>query len=146
MADAAGRFQNLSALKPKPLRRLIHGTNDDERSVMGVDRGGAGGFDFVLGQQFGQQGARFARTFGEFGKGGGKPAPADIFYQNRPFFRRGRALLAFYFFERADDIEVLIEFLPGRAFTKMVGIRDAIAIEIPRRALRLVSIRRVAVR
>ena len=28
MADAAGRFQNLSALKTKPLRRLIHGADD----------------------------------------------------------------------------------------------------------------------
>jgi hypothetical protein len=99
---------------------------------MGVERSGTGGFNFVPGQQFGKLGARPARTFWKFGKCGGKPAPADIFYQNRPLFRRGRSLLVFNLPERADGVEVLIELLLGRAFTKAVGIGDAIAIKILR--------------
>ena len=99
---------------------------------MGVECGGASGFNFVPGQQFGKLGAWLARTFRQFGKGGGKTAPADIFYENRPFLRRGRSLPVFNLPESADDIEVLIELLLGRAFAKAVGVGDTIAIKILR--------------
>jgi len=99
---------------------------------MGVEGGGAGGCDFVLGQQFGKLGAWLARAIRQFGKGGGKSAPADIFYEHRPFFRRGWSLLVFNLPKRADGIEVLIELLLGRAFTKLVGVGDAVAIKILR--------------
>jgi hypothetical protein len=108
---------------------------------MGVESGGAGGLDFVLGQQFGKLGARLARTFRQFGKGGGKAAPADIFYQYRPFFRRGRSPLVFNLPKCADGIEVLIELLLGRAFTKAVGISDAVAIRIFRLTTSLMAFR-----
>jgi len=99
---------------------------------MGVKGGRAGGFDFSLGQQFGKLGARSARALGKFGEGGGKSAPTDIFYQNRPFFRCGWSLFFFNLPKCADDIEVLIELLLERAFTKVIGIGNAIAIEILR--------------
>ena len=132
MADAAGRFQNLSTLESKPLRGLKHGANHQRRCVMGVKGGGAGGFNLILGQQFGKLGAWLARTFRQFGKGGGKPAPADIFYENRPFFRCGRSLLVFNLPKCADGIKVLVELLLGRAFAKMVGVGNTIAIKILR--------------
>ena len=146
MADAAGRFQNLSTLESKPLRGLIHGANDQRRCVMGVKGGGAGGFNLILGQQFGKLSARPARAFGKFGKGGWKSTPANIFYQDRPFFRRGRSLFLFNLPKCADGIEVLIELLLERAFTKVVGIGNAIAIEILRLTASLVVILMVAVR
>jgi len=46
----------------------------------------------------------------------------------------------------ADGIEVLIELLLERAFTKVVGISNAIAIEILRLTASLVAILMVAVR
>jgi hypothetical protein len=113
---------------------------------MGVKGGGAGGFNFFLGQQFGELGTRPARAFRKFGKGGGKSTPADIFYQDRPFFRRGRSLFLFNLPKCADGIEVLIELLFKRAFPKTVSIGNAIAIEILRLAARLVAILMVAVR
>jgi hypothetical protein len=99
---------------------------------MGVKGGRPGGFNFILGQQFGKLGARPARAFGKFGECGGKSAPADIFYQDRPFFRRGRSLFLFNLPESTDGIEVLSELLLERAFTKAVGIGNAIAIGILR--------------
>jgi hypothetical protein len=108
---------------------------------MGVKSGCPGGFNFFLGQQFGELGARPARTFRKFGKGGGKSTPADVFYQNRPFFRRGRALLIFNLPECADGIKVLIELLLERAFPKTVGIGNAIAIGILRLIGCMVAVR-----
>jgi hypothetical protein len=111
---------------------------------MGVKSGRPGGFNFFLGQQFGKLGARPARAFGKFGECGGKSAPANIFYQDRPFFRRGRSLFLFNLPECADGIKVLIELLLERAFTKAVGIGDAIAIGILRRTACLLAVRLVA--
>jgi hypothetical protein len=105
---------------------------------MGVEGGSARRFDLFLGQQFGKLRTRPARAFGKFGKGSGKSAPTDIFYQNRPFIRRGRSLLIFNLPERANGIEVLIELLLERAFTKAVGVGNAITIEILRVTCRMV--------
>ena len=99
---------------------------------MGVKSGGASGFDFVLGKQFGKLGARLAGVFWKFGKGGGEAAPPHIFYQNCPFFLCSRTLLSLNLFEGTDGIEIQIELLLGRTFTKAVGVGDTVTIEILR--------------
>jgi hypothetical protein len=75
--------------------------------------------------------AGFAFALWEFGKGGREAAPTDIFYESRFFFKRGWTLLGFDLPQGTDCIEVLIEFLFGRALANPIRVSDLIIVEIP---------------
>ena len=87
MADPAGRFQNLSALKTKTLGRLIHGADDDGRSVVGVDGGGAGGTVFLVRQHFRESDLFVVPACAVHVKHLRHGTPADIFDQQGFFVR-----------------------------------------------------------
>src|ERR1019366_5187386 len=100
VANAAGRFQNLSALKTKPLRCLIHGADDNRRGVMGVEGGGAGGTVFLVGQDFRKLDLFPVPGRAVHVKHLGHRTPANIFDQQSFFVRGSRTIsMALRFWE-----------------------------------------------
>ncbi len=128
VTNAAAWFQKVTLTESHLLQRLIHGSDNDRRSIKGGQRAGTGSGIFVLVKQ-GFQFQIFAVTLV---KAVGQTAPAYIPGQNFLFFGSGKPFFRFNAFQAADGGHVGGVFLTGGAVTQLV-IRDA---KVPARICR----------
>ena len=111
MADAAGRLKNLAALKSEPLRRLIHGADDNRRGIMRVKRGGAGGAMLLVGQNFGKLDLFLAPVGAVHVEHLGHRAPPNGYDERRLFIGRRGAFLGVKQPQDFNRLDVLLELL-----------------------------------
>jgi hypothetical protein len=82
VADTTRGFKDAPALEAESGQRGIHGADDHWRRVMRVKRGGAGMFNFLLGQRFIERGAFFCPFAIAVVEDLGHSTPSHIFDQD----------------------------------------------------------------
>ena len=127
VANAHGRFQNVSCAEAHAFHRIIDGTDDSGAGIVSIQNGTAGGFVFLLGEQPFQFGVLLCPTALVWVKGIRQTAPANILRKHLLFFGSGTPVLLFQLEQGTDGFDVPGEFLFGASDTQII-IRD---VEVP---------------
>ena len=124
VTHAAGRFQNVAAVKAHLLHGLIHGADHHRAGVVGVQGGGPGRFIFLRGQKLLQLGILLGP--GGFGRVESlrHAAPAHIAGKDFLLFRAGLLARCFKLLQQTDGGDIGLVFEPRSAFSQVV-VRDA---------------------
>ena len=130
VAHAAGRFQNVSAVKAHLLHGLINGADHHRAGVVGVQGGGSGRLVFLRGQKLLQFGILLCP--GSFGRVESlrHAAPAHIAGKDFLLVRAGLPARRLKLLQQPDGGDIGLIFEPRSAFPQVV-IRDAEVLRVP---------------
>ena len=114
--------------KTKPAQRGIHGLDDHRRGVVGVEGGGAGGFQFLGREQLLQPLALLRPLVIPGIENLGQSAPADIADQHALLRRCGAAVVSFDALEQLDGRQVVRHFALSEPEPRQSRIGDAVIV------------------